>query len=147
MFVINGIELTYTHTSLCQSALKEINTEYSLENCCWSWSLSCRTLATWCKELTYPRIPWWLGGLDGKRRRGRQRMRWLDSITDSMDMSWSKFQEIVDRGAWYAAAHGVAKSQTWLSDWETTTRLDYLNKICGLCQCQHDSQYIILWFY
>ena len=46
------------------------------------------------------------------RRRGQKRMRWLDSITDSMDMSWSKFQEIVDRGAWYAAAHGVAKSQT-----------------------------------
>ena len=63
-----------------------------------------------------------------------------------MDMSWSKFQEIVDRGAWYATVPGVAKSQTWLSDWETI-RLEYLNKICGLYQCQHDSQYIILWFY
>ena len=87
-----------------------------------------------------------LGKIEGKRR-GRQRMGWLDSITDSMDMSWSKFQEIVDRGAWYATVHGVAKSQTWLSDWETTTRLEYLNKIWGLYQCQHDSQYIILWFY
>ena len=50
--------------------------------------------------------------IEGRRRRGWQRMKWLDSITDSMDMSVSKLQEIVDRGAWYAAVHRVAKSQT-----------------------------------
>ena len=65
-----------------------------------------------------------LGKMEGKRRSRCQRMRWLESTTDPVDMNLSKLWEIVeDRGAWYAAVHGVVKSWTWLSDWTTTTTM------------------------
>ena len=115
-----------------QSILREINPEYSLEGQMLKlqyFGHLMQTADSLGKSLM-------LGKIEGRRRREHQRMRWLDGITEAMDMNLGKLQEMVrDRVTCRVAIHGVAKNQTWLDDWTTTTKSEKYNNRRWLGKC------------